>query len=253
MSEIAIGVVTLLCVLGGALAGMGLRGRLPEHHLRDDSKDVVRLVSGLLATLSAMVLGLLVASSKGSYDQVNEGIRQVAARVVVIDRLLAGYGREGQPAREELKRRFTERMAQLFPEHGVTGKTSDVLPDTSGLEGFRAALGALTPATEAQRAALAQIHGIVGDLTMERWLTYEKARGSVPAGLLVVLVSWLVMMFASFGMFAPRNGTVLASLFIGALAVSTSIFLIEEMSRPFEGLIALSPDAMRVTLALLGR
>jgi len=88
---------------------------------------------------------------------------------------------------------------------------------------------------------------------MERWLTYEKARGSVPAGLLVVLVSWLVMMFASFGMFAPRNGTVLASLFIGALAVSTSIFLIEEMSRPFEGLIALSPDAMRVTLALLGR
>ena len=253
MSEIAIGVVTLLCVFGGALAGLGLQRVLPEQHLRDDSKDVVRLVSGLLATLAALVLGLLIASAKGAYDQVSDGIRQSAAKVVVIDRLLAEYGTEANAARAQLKLHYAERFARLFPDPRSPHDVGNALPDSSNLEGFAVALRALAPANDAQRHALSKIREIVGDLMMERWLTFEKAYGSIPTGLLVVLVSWLVMMFASFGLFSPRNATALTSLFVGALAVSTSIFLIEEMNRPFEGWIALSGEAMRVTLAVLGK
>jgi hypothetical protein len=253
VSEFAIGLLTLACVYAGALAGLRLQRRLPEHHLRDDSKDVVRLVSGLLATLSALVLGLLIASAKGAYDQVSDGIRQSAAKVVVIDRLLGEYGPEAKPARAQLKLHYAQRFAQLFPDRRSPGNVTDTLPDSSSLDAFVASLRALSPENDAQRHALSRIRQLVDDLTMERWLTFEKAHSSVPPGLLVVLVSWLAVMFASFGLFAPRNATALTALFIGALAVSTSIFLIEEMNRPFEGWIALSADTMGTTLAVLGR
>ena len=116
MNEWAIGLITLVCVYAGALLGLGLQRLLPEHHLSSESKDAVKLVAGLLATLSALVLALLIASAKGSFDAVSNGLKQSAAKVVVIDRLLAEYGPEARDTREQLKRHYAARVARLFPQ-----------------------------------------------------------------------------------------------------------------------------------------
>ena len=251
MNDWAVGLVTLVCVYGGALLGLGLQRLLPKHHLSDESKDAVKLVAGLLATLSALVLGLLIASAKGSFEALNDALKQSAAKVVVIDRLLAQYGPEAKGVREQLKRNYAERVARLFPE----GRDDSVklTPDASAEEGFQRSLHALVPTNDDQRAILFRVHQLADEVSQTRWLAFEEAASSTPPTFLVVLVSWLVMMFVSFGLFTPPNPTAFGALFFGALAVATAIFLIEEMNHPLRGSIPIPSEPMRNALSVLGQ
>jgi hypothetical protein len=253
MSAWWVGLITFACVLGGAFAGLALQAVLPGHHLRDDSKDVVKLVTGLMATLSALVLGLLVASAKSSFDAVNDGLKQTAAKIIVIDRLLAQYGPGAKEARDVLRGAYAARIDRLFPRGERTGSAASALSDDGAMQQFAATLRTLTPGDDDQRALKARAEQALQDLAQSRWAGFEAAATSTPTAFLVVLVSWLAAMFLSFGLFAPRNGTVLAALLVGALAVSTSIVLIEEMSLPFDGLIAVSGAPLRDALAVLGK
>jgi len=253
MSAWAIGLITLGCAYAGALLGLGLQRRLPEHHLSNESKDAVKVVAGLLATLSALVLGLLVASAKGSFDAVSNALKQSAAKVIVIDRLLGEYGPEAKGAREELKHQYAERAARLFPEGRGDHGLGNLAPEASAAKAFHRSLRTLVPATDEQRAILSHIRELSDEVTQTRWLAFEEATGSTPPAFLAVLVSWLVMMFVSFGLFTPRNPTTYGALFLGAVAVATSIFLIEEMNRPLGGLITISAEPMRNALSVLGQ
>src|SRR5215470_5006116 len=155
MSEWAIALITLVCVYGGALLGLGLQRLLPEHHLSNESKDAVKIVAGLLATLSALVLGLLIASGKNSFDAVSDALKQSAAKVIIIDRLLAEYGPEAKGVREQLKRQYAERLARLFPD--ARDESVKVAPDASAVEGFQRSLRTLSPANDQQRAILSRV------------------------------------------------------------------------------------------------
>src|SRR5215470_4037727 len=155
MSDWAVGLVTLVCVYAGALLGLGLQRLLPAHHLSSESKDAVKLVAGLLATLSALVLGLLIASAKGSFDALSDALKQSAAKVIVIDRLLGQYGPEANRAREQLKHNYAQRIAALFPEARLeSGKLG---PDASAVEGFQRSLRTLVPTNDDQRAILSRV------------------------------------------------------------------------------------------------
>ena len=253
MSSWAIGLITLVCVFGGALFGLVLRTVLPEHHLREDSKDVVKLVTGLIATLSALVLGLLIASAKTSYDAVNDAFSESAARVLLVDRVLAQYGPEAKEVRDLVRNAMARRLQQLFPDEAAPGATLEALRGGAALEEIQTRVRALVPGNDTQRALQSHALQVLGDLALARWLTFERSVGSTPPAFLVVLVSWLAAMFASFGLFAPRNATAIAALLIGALSVSTAIFLIEEMNRPLDGIIAISSEPLRNALALLGK
>jgi hypothetical protein len=251
MSAWAIGLITLVCVYAGALLGLGLQRLLPEHHLSNESKDAVKLVTGLLATLSALVLGLLTASAKSSFDAVSNAVKLNAANVVVIDRLLGQYGPEAKGAREQLKRQYAERAARLFPEgpdHSVK-----VMPDASAGEGFHRSLRALVPTNDDQRAILSRVQQLAEEVTETRWLAFEEATSNTPPAFLAVLVSWLVVMFVSFGLFTPPNPTAFGALFLGAVAVATSIFLIEEMNHPLGGFITIPSEPIRNALSVLGQ
>src|SRR5262245_32663838 len=92
------------CIFSGALLGLLLQRLLPNHHLSKETQDIVKLSAGTIATLTAMVLGLLVSSAKNSFDTMNNGIVQSAARIILLDRDLASYGPETKAAREQLKR-----------------------------------------------------------------------------------------------------------------------------------------------------
>jgi hypothetical protein len=253
MSELVVASITFLCVFGGALLGLFLRGVLPEHQLSDAAKDVVKLVTGLVATLSALVLGLLIASAKNSFDAVNEGLRQAAARVIVLDRVLAQYGSETKAARELLRSGFAARVDRIFPEERSPQGTQTPTDGIAAVEEVQQRVRAFSPQSDAQRAVQLRAVQLAGEVAQAHWLAIEEADSTIPRPFLVVLVFWLAAMFAAFGLFAPRNATAIVALFVGALSISTSIFLIEELNNSLEGLIAAPSGPMRTALTQLGR
>jgi len=253
VNPIAIGLVVLACVFGGALLGMHLRTILPEHHLSDASKDVVKVVAGLIATLAALVLGLLVASGKNSFDATNEAFRQSGARVILLDRTLAQYGPETNDVRALLRSGFAARIDQLFPKDASQRSRLDAIQGTVALEGFAQKLRSLSPQTDTQRALQSRAVEIVDSIAQARWMQVEEQENTIPTPFLVVLILWLAAMFASFGLFAPRNAIAVAALFLGALSLSGAIFLVEELNDPLGGIISISRAPMDKALGLIGK
>ena len=253
MSPTAIGLIVLVCVFGGAVLGMFLQKVLPEHYLNDASRDVVKLVTGLIATLAALVLGLLVASAKNSFDTVNEGFRESAAKIILLDRALAQYGPETKDLRDLLKRGFTARLEQFFPKGQSRTSTLSSPQATAAMEGFQQRLRALSPQNDAQRSLQSRALDLSDAVTQARWLGIAHEENAIPTPFLVVLVFWLAVMFTSFGLFAPRNAIAIAVLFLGAVSLSAAISLIEELNDPLEGFITISRAPMERALGFLGQ
>jgi len=252
VSALAISLVVLACVLGGAALGMVLRKILPEHHVSDESKDIVKLGSGLLATLAALVLGLLIASAKRSFDIKSDEIRQSAARIILLDRNLRHYGPEANEARDLLRRLVAAKSDLTWIEPGMT-VGEGLARSAAGIEEVQDKLRAFAPTNAAQRWLQTRALQISSELAQMRWLVVEQSASSIPMPFLVVLVFWLAVIFASFGLFAPRHGTVYAVILACALSVSSAIFLILELDQPFEGLLKISDTPMREAIAEMNR
>jgi len=251
VSAQAIGWLVFACVFGGALLGMVLRAVLPEHHQSPDSRDVVKLGMGLLGTMAALVLGLLIASAKSSYDTQNTEVKQAAANILLLDHVLAQYGPATRDIRNQIRRALAIRLAIMWPEEPAVLAQVDEAGTTPTIESIERVIRALAPQDDVQRGLQARAVQIVGDLLQTRWLLFGGVGGSLPMPFLVVLVGWLAVLFASFGLFAPRNATVIAVLLVCALSVSAAMYLIVELDRPFEGLLKIRSAPLRYTLAHL--
>ena len=251
LSSIAIACIAFACVFGGALLGLFFSHILPEHHLSADTKDVVKLGIALIATMAALVLGLLIASAKSTYDTRRSQLLQVSADVILLDRLLANYGPETKETRALLQRSVTVALAQFWPENGSQSVKID--RRTSTVEALFDNIQRLSPQSDAQRFLQSQALTMVLDLGRTRVLLFEQLDSSIPVPFLIVLVFWLAIIFASFGLFAPPNATVVAAFFVCALSVSGALFLILQLDRSFEGLIQVSSAPLRAALAQLGQ
>lgn len=253
MSSLTIALISAGCIFSGVLLGLLLRGRLPDHHLSNDSKDTVKLGAGMIATLSALVLGLLVSSAKSTFDTVSSEITQGAAKIIQLDRALANYGPATQDAREQLRRATVAGIAAVWPEEKTALPGMTTFERANGMEQVQATLRELTPATDAQRQLLAQAQQTSGELLQFRWLLIEQMQNALPVPFLVMLLFWLTMLHMSFGLFAPRNATVLVVLLLCALSVSGAVFLILEMNHPLSGFIKVSSAPMLKALEHLGQ
>lgn len=251
MSSITISLIVFGCVFGGALFGMFLRGTLPQQHLSNDSKDVVKLGMGLVATLSALVLGLLVASAKSSYDAQSGSLTDMSAKVVLLDRVLSHYGPETKEVRDLLRSSITDVLDRVWPK-GRASSSQLEAPSTAA-EGILDKIQDLSPQDDTQRSLKAQALGIVLGLGQTRWLQFAQMATSISMPLLVMLVFWLTALFTSFGLFAPPNGTVVCSLMVAALSATGAILLILEMHTPYGGLIEISSAPLRAALMQLGK
>jgi hypothetical protein len=249
MNSITISLIVFACVFGGSLLGIFLRNVLPPHHLSAESKDIVKLGMGLVGTMAALVLGLLVASAKGSYDAQSAELTQMSANIALLDRALALYGPETKEARNLLRGAVARFLDQMWSQDG----TPQSAPPSAGGEILYEKIQGLSPKADAQRSLQSQALSMAVDIGKTRWLMYEQATRSVSLPLLVVLVLWLSVIFISFGLFAPFNATVVSSLFISALSVSGAIFLILEMYTPYTGAVQISDAPLRAVLAHLGQ
>ena len=245
MSSVTISLIVFACVFGGALLGIFLHAVLPQHHLSAETKDIVKLGMGLVGTMAALALGLLVASAKGSYDVQSAQLTQLSANVAFLDRVLAHYGPEAKEARDLLRSAVTHILDQMWSEDNPS-------PPAGGEVVYDKIQG-LSPKNDTQGSLRGQALSIAMDLGRTRWLMYAQRTTSVSVPLLVMLVLWLTVIFISFGLFAPFNGTVVSSLLVSALAVSGAIFLILEMYEPYSGLIQISSAPLRAALAHLGQ
>jgi hypothetical protein len=229
------------------MLGMLLRSVLPQDHLSVDSKDVMKLGMALVATMSALVLGLLITSAKSSYDEQNAELRDVSVKVILLDRSLAQYGPETKDMREMLRAAMVLALDRLWSvNRGFTpGRSAeDVLFDK---------IQALSPKDDSQRALKSQALSLTSDVARIRWLQYEEVNRSITPPVLVVLISWLATLFIGFGLLARPNGTVITSLAISALSVSSAIFLILELFSPYTGVIKVSSAPFHAALLQLGK
>ena len=253
MTSATIGVISAACVFGGALSGLGLQRLLPKHHLNKESQDAVKLGAGVIATVTALVLGLLVSSAKSSFDAMNTRIMQMSATAIILDRTLAEYGPEAKNAREQLRQSFETTIRKMWPEERTGVSATAAIERGGAIEAVQTELRQLAPHDDAQRHLLAQARQLASDASQSRWMLIEEAQNELPNTFLVVLVLWLTILFLSFGLFAPRNVTVVVALFICACTISAAIFLILEMNRPLDGFIKVSSAPMRKALEYLGR
>ncbi len=250
MDPLAIGGIVFLCLFGGALLGMFFRSRLREHHLSADSRQVVTLGVGLIATMSALVLGLLVASAKSSFDTQSNEVTQLSAHAILLDRVLAHYGPDAKDARAALRSGVESALVKLWPAEGPVA--SNVQPTFSG-EALFDRVQDLAPKTESQRTLHAQAVKITFDLGNTRWLLFAQRSSAISVPFLVVVVFWLSIIFISFGLFAPRNVVVFVTLILCAASVAGALYLILELDRPFTGSIQISSEPLRSALQQLSR
>jgi hypothetical protein len=234
MDPILTGLLCAVITFAGGLVGLGLQRLLPSHHLGKEMQDLVKLSAGMIGTLTALVLGLLVSSAKSSFDTINTSLVQGGAKIITFDRTLARYGPETAPVRELLKQSVTAGLDTVWPSERKPGTGFSAFEGASGFEVVQDRLATLQPVTELQRLAFNQANQLAGDLSQSRWLLVEQTHSQLPTSLLAILVFWLFLLFISYGLFAPWNRTALVVLAVGACAVSAAVFLVLELNRPFE-------------------
>jgi hypothetical protein len=230
------------CLLGAVLIGRTIRGLLPEDHFTADSRDTIKLAMGLVATMAALVLGLLVSSAKGSYDAERSEVIQMAAKVAFFDRVLTNYGPEAAGARAGFHEVVKDAVRQMWP--GEAGVPVHLAPDTRAGNAVYSAIEGLSPHDDTQRKLKDQATTLATDFAQLRSLLVAQSVASISEPMLIILVSWLVVIFLGFSVLAPPNATVILALMVSALAVSGAIFLILELDQPFSGLIRISSEPM---------
>ncbi len=249
MNSVAISLLVTACVFGGALLGMSLHRVLPKAHLTKETQDVIRLGTGMLSVLASLVLGLLIATAKSSYDTTDHSIRAYAAEIALLNETLRDYGGGATVPRDALRQYVVQMIQHRWPKKAAERPRFE--DDKAGalLERVRESIRNLKPTDEGQKWLLGQALDINVSLLRQRWLLIEQAGQSIHGVVLGILVSWIVAIFASFGLNAPRNGTVVAAFLICSMAIGGSIFLILELDQPLAGIMRISSWPMDNVLA----
>jgi len=249
MSALAVSCLIFVLTLGGILVGALLRRTLPKHHLSKDSQDVVRLGVGLIATIAALVLGLLIAAAKSSFDTQSTQVTQITADIILLDNLLAQYGQEGRPIREKIRSIIGPFADHLWREREARAAKPfefDASSEKTYLE-----IQALSPQNDLQRSLQTRAAQLSTDLVQTRLILFAESDSAIPTPFLAILVLWLIIIFASFSLFSALNATVFTCLSLFALSASCAIFLILELSHPFSGLMMISSAPLRHALGPL--
>lgn len=250
MNTISISILVFCIIFSGALIGMFIRDLLPRRHLDADSKEVVKLAMGLVATLTALVLGLLVVSARGSFDAKNTHIRQMTANFILLDSFLEQYGPETRGVRLQLRRMLPAYADKVWSKEDADGIPAPFQRTPEG-EAFFRDMQSLAPRTDGQRMLRDRIYQIANDIAQTRLLLHAQTGNAIRTPFLAVMVFWLFALFVSFGLFGRATALTLGAVVVCAFSVSGAIFLIMELDRAFSGMMAISSDPLRNALAPL--
>jgi len=247
MTHFAIGLIAFVAIFGGAVIGIIAARALPEHHLSNETRTAVSVSAAIVGTLSALVLGLMISTANSSFSTRSREVTAIAVDLIRINRMMQRYGSEADDVRGKLRTYVTAKMQELFPAAGERAQSSDAT--VRMMETMQDSILALAPTDERQRWLRAQALTLSSALLQERWLLAEQAGTAIPMPFLILLIFWLAIVFASFGLFAPLNGTAVVGLCLGSIAVSGAIAMILELDSPLSGLVRVSAEPMLRALA----
>jgi len=250
MTHALVGFISLVAVFGGALLGLIVRHRLPRGHLSAETQSAVTVSVGVIGTLSALVLGLMITAANHSFSARSDEVRELSVQLVRIDRNLRRYGSEADNARRSLHAWAKAKTQQLFPEKGQAQPSSQAT--VIMLERVQDEILDLAPKNERQIYLRTLCLTLTSNIIQARWSLETQTGHNIPAPFLVLLIFWLAIVFASFGLFAPPNSTTIVVLLLCSLAVSGGIYLIEELDNPASGLIQISADPIRKAVSEVG-
>jgi Na+-transporting methylmalonyl-CoA/oxaloacetate decarboxylase gamma subunit len=242
MNMILIFVILFIVLVGVALLGRRVRRYLPEEHLSADSKDAVKLAMGLVATMTALVLGLLINSAKGGYDTKRTEVIQMAAKVAFLNRVLTLYGPEAAEAHGELRAVVADAVQRMWPSE--RRESAQLVPNEQLGDAFYVAIHRLSPRDDTQRALKTEAVTVMVDLGQLRLLLVAQSIPSISKPMLIILVSWLVVIFFGFSVVAPPNATTTLALVAAAFSVACAVFLILELDDPFGGVVRIPSEPM---------
>lgn len=246
MIHVVTGLISFAAIFGGALIGLYIRHRLPGHHLSTETQSVVTVSVAVLATLSALVLGLMISAANTSFSKRSDEVRDLSVQVIRMERNLRRYGPSADDARMKMRAWAAIKLEQLYPKKGQSPPPPQKGIET--LESVQDALLKLTPSDERQKYLHTLCLTLSSNLIHERWALEQQVGHSIPGPFLILLIFWLAIVFASFGLFAPANTVTIVALFLCSLAVSGGIYLIEELDNPLTGLIRVPFDSMQKAL-----
>lgn len=249
MNSIAVSLLVSACVFAAAIVGLNLHRVLPRTHLTKEAEDVIRLGTSMVSVLASLVLGLLVATAKNSYDTTDQAIRAYAAEIALLNETLRDYGRGASVPRDDLRQYTQQFLRDVWPKNRELSPGLDLDKAGMMLEHTREDIRALQPADGGQKWLLGQALDISTNLLRQRWLLIERSGPGIHAAVLVILVCWIVAIFVSFGLNAPRNGTVVGAFLICSIAIGGSIFLILELDHPLSGILRISSWPVENVLA----
>ncbi len=243
MSPIQFAAVAFVCILVSAIGGALLRTRLPEHHVSGDSKDVIKLSIALVATMSALVLALLFASTRTSFERTSGLVSRLTADITELDRVLKHYGPEAQPIRTALRAEIQPMIDSIWREEAIArGVRLDASKTPE--EEVLFLLQDLQPANSKQRALQARAIQVSSDLAQTQLALFAQPTDSISNTFLVVLILWLMFIFGIFSMTSPPNPTLFVVMALCILSASAAFYLILELGLPFGGLMQLSNEPL---------
>lgn len=246
MSSLVTAFIILACTLSGMLIGLCLRGVLPDHHTRDDSKDILKTGTGVMATLVALIIGLLVSSAKSSYDTVNASITQGGAKIITLNYFLSCYGPEAKEVQELLRVTVAAGIKRIWTNAVLTE-----LERATGMNDVFDKIRDLSPQNDSHHYLKSQALQLSADLMQAKWLVIEQSQNKLPTTFLIVLTFWLIVLFGNLSLLAPRNLTAVVSLFICAISMAGAIFIILELNQPLEGTIKVSSAPLAKALSII--
>ena len=253
MPALLIAFIIFAFMLGGILLGSTLRVILPDDHTQADSKDILMASAGMMATLIALIIGLLVTSAKGTYDVTTLRITQVGAKIITLDYYLSRYGPEAKEVRELLPQAIASGIERIWPNESKHGADLAKMESETEMADVYNKIRELSPKNDSQKYLQTRALQLMDDIMQLRWMVIEQSQTNLPRVFLVVLTFWLTVLFAQFGLLAPRNWTAMSALFICAISMSGAIFLILELNQPLEGAIKMSSTPLHKSLLLIGK
>lgn len=253
MNPIEISFIALACILAGALLGSALRNVVPSHYLDAETREVIKLSVGLIATLTALVLGLLIATAKSSFDAKDSQIKQLTANIIELDNVLATYGPDAMITRTLLRRAIVPFANQIWSENrSAQAPTAAyrVLPEG---QAFGRAIFQLSPQNDAQRSLRDLAVKLTAEITQTRLILFTSIGNSIPLPFLIILIFWVTILFASFGVLMRANPVAISAIVLCAISTTTALYLILELGSPFSGFMSISSDPLRNALIPLAQ
>jgi hypothetical protein len=241
MNSVLVSLAAFVAIFGSALGGVWLASRLPEPHLSAETRTAVSVSMAVVGTMAALVLSLMITNASTSFRTRTDAIESLAVNIIKLDRTLQRYGARAASVRATLHDYAAAKTRELSDNALASGLGLGTLHT---LETVNDQILALVPADDREKQIETRALELVNAISEARWLLVEKTSVAVPPAFLVLLIFWLALLFVSFGLFAPRNGTIVIILLLCALAISGGILVILELGSPTRGLIRVSIDPM---------